>query len=70
MFRASKQHATGTYHRKQAWHKSTKCIEQKSLTHHELERHRRYDGTHVNIASVVNSFRLRRKTEHGRNNDK
>ena len=37
-----------------AWHKSTKCIEQKSLTDHEPKRIRRYDGTHVNIASFVN----------------
>ena len=47
-----------------AWHESNKCIEQKSLTNHEPKRHRRYDGTHVNIASFINSFRLSRKTEH------
>ena len=34
-----------------AWHESTNCIEQKSLTDHEPKRTRRYDGTHVNIAS-------------------
>ena len=33
-----------------AWHEPTKCIVQKSLTDHETERTRRYDGTHVNIA--------------------
>ena len=33
-----------------------KCIEQKSLTDHEPKRIRRYDGTHVNIASFVNRF--------------
>ena len=32
-------------------------IAQKSLTDHEPKRHRRYDGTHVNIASFINSFR-------------
>ena len=57
MFRASKQHATETYHStKKAWNDSTKCIEQKSLSDHEPKRHRRYDGTHVNIASFVNRF--------------
>ena len=50
-----------------AWNDSTQCIEPKSLTVHEPKRHRRYDGTHVNIASLINSFRLRRKTEHGIN---
>ena len=39
-----------------AWHESTKCIEQKSLTNHEPKRIRRYDGTHVNIASFVIRF--------------
>ena len=34
-----------------AWHESTKFIEQKSFTDHEPKRIRRYDGTHVNIAS-------------------
>ena len=53
--------------KKKAWHESTKCIEQKSLTEHELKRHRRYDGTHVNIASFVNRFQTWQKTEHGRN---
>ena len=47
-----------------AWNESTKYIDPKSLTDHEPKRHRRYDGTHVNIASFINSFRLRRKTEH------
>ena len=35
-----------------------------SLTEHEPKRHRRYDGTQVNVASFVNSSRLSRKTEH------
>ena len=34
-----------------AWHESTKSIEQKSLTDHKPKRIRKYDGTHVNIAS-------------------
>ena len=50
-----------------AWHDSTRSIEPKSLTEHEPKRHRRYDGTHVNIASFINSFRLRRKTGLGIN---
>ena len=36
-----------------AWHDTTKCIEQKSFTDHEPKRIRRYDGTHVNIASYI-----------------
>ena len=36
-----------------AWHESTKCIDQKSLTDHEPNRIRRYDGTHVNMASYM-----------------
>ena len=52
MFRAIKQHATGTNHgKKKAWHESTNCIEQKSLTEHEPKRIRRYDGIHVNMAN-------------------
>ena len=50
-----------------AWHESTKCIEQKSLTDHEPKRIGRYDGTHVNIASFVNRFQTWQKTEHGKN---
>ena len=39
MFRATKQHATGNYHGKQkAWHESTNCIDQKSLTDHEPKK--------------------------------
>ena len=34
-----------------AWNDTTKCIDQKSLTDHEPKEHRKYDGTHVNIAS-------------------
>ena len=36
-----------------AWHKSTNCIDQKSLTDHKPKRIRKYDGTHVNIASYI-----------------
>ena len=36
---------------KKAWSVNTKYKEQNSLTGHEPKRHRRYDGTHVNIAS-------------------
>ena len=50
-----------------ALHESTQSIEQKCLTDHEPKRHRRYDSTHVNIASFINRFRLGRKTEHGIN---
>ena len=32
---------------------STKCINQKSLIDQEPKRHRRYDGTHINIASYM-----------------
>ena len=39
----------------------------KSLTNHKPKRIRRYDGTHVNIASFVNKFRLSRKIGHGKN---
>ena len=46
-----------------AWHESTKCIDQKSLTDHKPKRIRKYDGTHVNIASFVNRFRLGRKLD-------
>ena len=46
-----------------AWHESTKSIAQKSLTDHEPKRIRKYDGTHVNIASSVNRFRLSRKLD-------
>ena len=53
MFRAFKQHVTGTYHGKQASHESTKCIDQMSLTDHKPKRIRKYDGTHVNMASYI-----------------
>ena len=36
-----------------AWHEYTNCIDQKSLTDHEPKTHRKYDGTHVNMASYM-----------------
>ena len=42
MFRAIKQHVTEPYHGKQ-----------RSLTDHEPEGHRKYDGIHVNMASYI-----------------
>ena len=36
-----------------AWHESTNCIDKKSLTDHEPKRIRKYDGTHVNMASYM-----------------
>ena len=50
-----------------AWNESNQSIEQKSLTDQEPKRHRRYYGTHVNIASSVNRFQTWQKTEHGIN---
>ena len=50
-----------------AWNGSNKSIDQKSLTDHQPKSHIRYGGTHVNIASFINSFRLRRKTGLGIN---
>ena len=38
---------------KKAWHESTNSIYQKSLTEHEPKGHRKYDGTHVNMASYM-----------------
>ena len=36
-----------------AWNEPTNCIEQESLTDHEPKRIRKYDGTHVNMASYI-----------------
>ena len=46
-----------------AWHDTTKCIEQNSYTDHEPKGHKKYDGTHVNMANDDRFI-------HGRNNDK
>ena len=43
-------------------HESTNCIDQMSFTDHEPKRIRKYDGTHVNIASFINRFQ---QTKHG-----
>ena len=48
---------------KKAWQESTKCIDQNTLTDHKPKGIIRYDGTHVNIASFVNRFRLCRKLD-------
>ena len=44
------------------YHESTKCIEQQSLTDHEPKRIRRYDGTHVNMASYMTDSYMARTT--------
>ena len=36
-----------------AWHDTTKCIEQESLTDTEPKGHGKYDGTHLNMASYM-----------------
>ena len=36
-----------------AWHESTKFIDQMSFSDHEPKRIRKYDGTHVNMASYI-----------------
>ena len=36
-----------------AWNDTTKCIEQKSFIDHEPKGHRKYDGTHVNMATYM-----------------
>ena len=55
---------------KNTWHASNKDTEQNSLTELYPKMHRKYGSLNANMASDMNSFRLRRKTEHGRNNDK
>ena len=60
MFRIRKTHATGTYHSKTR-HGMNLINEQKSLTDHEPKRIRRYDGTHVNIASNMTDSDLAEK---------
>ena len=52
-FRAMKQHVTGTYHGKQRHGMNLLIAENKSLTDHEPKRIRRYDSTHVNMASYM-----------------
>ena len=63
MFRAIRQPVTGTYHgKKKAWHESTNCIDQKSLTDHETKRIRKYDGTHINITNYNTDSYMAEKT--------
>ena len=52
MFRAIKQHVTGTYHGKQR-HDMNLLIAGTFQTDHEPKRIRKYDGTHVNMASYI-----------------
>ena len=53
MFRAIKQHVTGTYHGKQRHGMNLLIVDQKSVTDHKPKSIRQYDGTHVNIASYI-----------------
>ena len=54
MFRAIKQHVTGTYYGKQRHGMNLlKAQIKESLTDQEPKRIRRYDGTHVNMASYM-----------------
>ena len=54
MFRAIKQHVYRNLSwQTKTWHDTTKFIEQKILSDHEPKRHRKYDGTHVNMASYI-----------------
>ena len=36
-----------------AWHEPSNCIYQMSFTDHEPKRNKKYDGTHVNMASYI-----------------
>ena len=52
MFRAIKQHATETYHGKQRHGMNLLIAQNKNpLLDHEPKVHRKYDGTHVNMAN-------------------
>ena len=53
MFRAIKQHVTGTYHGKKRHGMNLLFIDQMSFTDHKPKRIRKYDGTHVNMASYI-----------------
>ena len=50
-----------------AWHEATRSKKQKSLTDHEPKGIRKYNCNHVNIAIIVNRFRLSRKAGYGIN---
>ena len=43
---------------KKAWHANTNCKDQKSLTDDEPKRSRKYDGTHVNMASYITDLNM------------
>ena len=49
-----------------AWHEATQSIQQKSLTDHKPKGIRKYKCNYVNIAIIVNRFRLSEKLEHGK----
>ena len=51
MFRAQTTCYRNLSWQTKAWHDTTKFIEQDPFTDHEPKRMRKYDGTHVNIAS-------------------
>ena len=50
---------------KKAQHESTNCIDKKSLTDHEPKRHRKYDGTHVNMASYITDSNWQKQNYEG-----
>ena len=59
------------YYRNISWkskacHQATQSIQQKFLTDHKPKGIRKYNGNHVNIAIIINRFRLSRKLEHGK----
>ena len=47
---------------KKAWNESTNCIDQKALTDHEPKGHRKYVGTHVNMALMQNAYKHQANT--------
>ena len=64
MFRAGYQHATGIAHIKQRHGMNLlKAYNKSPLMTISQKGTEKYDGTHVNIASFVNRFRLSRKLD-------
>ena len=53
MFRAIKQHVTGTYHGKQRHGMNLLIAQNKSPLLTMSQKVRKYDGTHVNMASYM-----------------
>ena len=41
-----------------AWHETNNCIDQISFSDHEPKRIRKYDGTHVNMASYMTDLNM------------